>query len=779
MKFGIKVISILVLFIVIIFINQLQAQQPKRINVGYFEAGKYSVHSILRDEYFKQLEQILPEEYLMVTVPEGYRSAEWKRETCRDMAKQLSRIKHLDMVIAVGPWVVHDLLQAGFDKPILAMHQFNPYAENLLDSLGKPIAENLTVSQRQGKIFNDLTVLSKLKTIRRLGLLYFPSTDEKEKIYNQFRSIGERLGMEIVIGEGDDNFGTYAFFKAFHNLGKRVDAVYLGPMWGMDEIKISEFFKMLNQKRIPTFTYEGNILIDKGAFATNDYFGLITEARFNAVKTIDILQGKTPSSLPVILHTNNSLAVNLQSAAECHIDIPDEIINNFYTIESKPSEETSYYTLTDAVNRALMQNSGYLAETDALRAATHEAGRSKSEYMPQLYGKASYNYFSDETAANSYGVYDNKQFHSSLNLNQKVFSLETKNKIKLANNRKKYQKHNLIQTQLDLELGVALAYIEFLHNTEVVRVLMNNRKLTEINLELARAKNIYSDSDSLDIIRIENERYRNSLTIIEARGKLRNSRVKLNRLFNLPGDEPFELDRNFLSTQNMFIKESSFWERIKKSNNQKKISDKLLSYSLSNNPQIYQLETEIRIQNDLLNINKTRYFPEIGLKASLNYDDRLKKTSLYQEEKTTWEVGTYLSWPLFLGGDRGKTKNQFSAQLSEAEYQKDELSLQIMQQVQTEFNRLVASGNKLNPAYQSKQKANSALEIGLVRFTSDKISARDLLELQNLTLSADLTFINSRFEYYKSMARLINTAGVITGDNYSNFIEEFHRLVTD
>lgn len=766
-------LSILILLLISV---SIQAQTPKRINVGYFEGGKYQVHSVLREEYFKHLEAVLPEDYLIVTIPEGYRSAEWNRKDCKAMALQLSRIKHLDMIIAVGPWVVHDLLEAGFDKPILAMHQFDPYLEGLLDSTGKPIAENLTVTQRRGRIFTDLSILSQLIRVKKLGLLYFPSADEKEKVYSQFKAVGQKLDIEIVIGEGDDNAGTFAFFKAFNDLGQRVDAVYLPPLWGMDKTKVSEFFKMLAIKRIPAFTYEGNILVDKGAFATNDYFGIISEARFNAVKTVRMIKGESPADLPILLISNDGLAVNLNTAAKCKISLPEDITNNYHIIEAEIPEETAYYSMNDAIERVILQNPGYLALEDILEASTFEAEQAKSAYRPQIYGQAAYKHIFGDSYNNDFSFFDVDQINSSINLDQTILSLPALKNIKLASKRRHLKEIDLTQSQLDLELSVEIIYMEYLRNKEILKILRNNRKLSEHNIELAKAKNYYEQSDTLDIIHFENYRYNLSLQIIEVRKNLKTSQIMLNRLFNLPGDELFVLDSMLFAERSFLTRENILLDKIQTVKQQQEIANKLLFYALNNNPGLTGFDLSANIQKDMIDINKGRYFPEIGLRGSFNYKDRLNESSFFKEDKSTWTVETYLNWPLFLGGSRSKENSKIKAELSATEFEKDEYRLEIMETIFSEFNKLLSYSSRMTPAYQNKIRALGSLEIALSRFTKDSISSLDIVNLQTRSIDADLDFINSRFNYYKSMSRIIHAAGIRTNESYTNFVEEFHKL---
>jgi len=121
-------IYILSFLLIILFPGTAHPQGGKRtINVGYFEGGAYFLHKAIMGELREYLDNLSGEQYEIVFDPFGYKSAEWNRNICRAMAGDLVRKKNLDIIIAAGPWVVEDLIGAGFDKPIVAIHQ--PYPE--------------------------------------------------------------------------------------------------------------------------------------------------------------------------------------------------------------------------------------------------------------------------------------------------------------------------------------------------------------------------------------------------------------------------------------------------------------------------------------------------------------------------------------------------------------------------------------------------------------------------------------------------------------------------
>ncbi|NOY87997.1 MAG: TolC family protein [FCB group bacterium] len=768
-------ISGLILVMVSFIADQTFATNKKRFYIGYFEGGKYLTHDLLRNEFYDQLDAVLPESDTIITIPQGYRSAGWNRDTCRAMAAQLTQVKRLDLIIAIGPWVVEDLIKAGFKKPIIAIHQFDPKAQGLLDSTNHPIVSNLTVQYDPKKIFEDLAFLTRLHRVKRLGVLYFPSGNEKDKIIDNISTMGKQLGFKVVTAEGFNNVGTYAFFKAYKRLDKNIDALYLPPLWGMDIVKIKDFFKLINRRKIPTFTSEGKILIEKGAMATKSYYAAITEARFCAIKTVKIIEGATPADLPVAYESGDGLAVNNKTALECGISLPEDILNDFYVIEAPLPEDAPHYNLNDALNRAINQNPGYLSYYNALEAASQKAKQAYAKLLPRLDGTAAFKYVDNHTITNSYNTLNNEQYYASFNLEQTLFSLETIKSIQVAAKNRELKNINLTQAQLDLELGISLSYLDYLKANEQLKAYLNNRNLIEHNLELARAKNQFEKGDTLDIIRLEDDRYQAVLKVSIAQKNVAVSRIFFNALLNFSGNRLFTLDSETFSTKAFWKNELRVIAQLDTKPKQENEENILLNTALVQNPLMQNYKTKVELQKTLIAQNTARYFPTFGFKSSLNFADRYKDSPTFNKENNTWSLAAFFKIPIFSGTDRIRERGKLKAQLDKIEYQKDNISLKIMKNVQSNFSRLIAYVNNMNPAYQSRKRAYDALDMVVKKYSANKIPLIDLLDVQNNALRTDLNAINTRYNYYKTMARLVHAIGWTAADNYSNFWDVFHK----
>jgi ABC-type uncharacterized transport system substrate-binding protein len=253
--------------------------------IGFFEGGAYPAHNDLRQQVYEQLPVLAPSGVTVVFAPHGFKSAGWIRDTSRQMAAELTADTTIDLVFALGPWTVEDLLEAGFDRPIVAMFRWDPVAEGIADSTGRPVAENLTVRVRPGKIRSDLSLFAQLLDIKKLGVVYFPSNDESEQVIAEVRSVGERLGFEVVSAEGYDRNGTFAVFNAYNELPRSIDALYVPPLWGSGPNKVRQYYRQAFLQRKPTLASEGEFHVSRGAAVAASGESARAAARFHVWKT--------------------------------------------------------------------------------------------------------------------------------------------------------------------------------------------------------------------------------------------------------------------------------------------------------------------------------------------------------------------------------------------------------------------------------------------------------------------------------------------------------------
>jgi outer membrane protein len=756
-----------------------EAREARKINVGYFEGGKYPVHDQLRNELHRQLELTTPDSIELTFVPDGFRSANWNRDSSRMMARELTGLKKLDLVVTMGPWAVEDLLAAGFTKPIVAMYRYDPVSEGLAGPDQVPLARNVTVGIDPGKMENDLSMLTNLMPVRRLGILFFPSGNERDVVLARARTIGSRLGFEVVTAEGFDLEGTYAFFKAYAALDKKIDALYLPPMWGMDIIKVAQFLKQAAEGRIPTFCSEARYLVDKGALAANSGYTFYPEARYTADKIMRIIAGAVPAELPAVLPEMSGLSLNLQVAATCKRALPADAVSQAYVVEPPLPETAGSYTLQGAVSHALERNPTYLARYDALQAAAEAARQTYSEYLPEVTALASATHFDDNAVSNARDLIDADRYAATLTLTQPLFSLGAIRDIQMAARHKSLKEINLKQAQLDLELGVTTAYLNYMRASELVKVRRQDREIIDRNLEVANTLQHLGLAERADFVRWEDERTHASENLIAARADVATARVLLNTLLNMPGASPIALDTEYCSEDRTWRQYQTLQTRIATDDDRQELIEALSAAAGGANPALRREEVGIDVQRTALRQNTARFYPTVGFRASLNYRDQLAERQSFAEKHNTWSISGYLSLPIFLGFDRIHERKKLKALLSEAEYRKDAVSLEIMGQVQMAAHSFIRFANGVPLSVRSQQLARQNYDDVTKGYEAQKLPILSVLDAQANVLRAELSYVTSRYDYFAALARLVYDIGWSPSENKTTFDQEFYsRLKT-
>jgi len=755
-------------------------QEQQQVRIAFFEGGESLGHMALTDEYLRQLRQMLPDDIEPATIPRGYKSAGWKRDTCRAMAARLASIEELDLVVTTGPWVVEDLLAAGFKKPIVAMNRVDPMREGLLDEAGRPVVPNLTVHRRPHKLERDLVALTQLVDVKRLGLLYFPTGNERDSLLAQVSELGRKLGFEVVSHEGYNKYGTFAYFKAYHSLDKNIDALYLFPFWDMDAIKTREFLAMVKRDGIPAFVWEGRFLVDRGAFASNAGYTVVAEARFAAARTVRILKGEIPAGLPVDFDTPGGLTLNRETADRCRLHLNEETLREAQVIPAPPPEDAPVLTIRGVIQQALDRNPGHLSRYDALEEAAQAARQAYGAYLPEVIGEYTVANFDDDFATVVEESNQAARYTGRLTLEQTVFSLETIRSIEKAARRRHLQEISLEQSQLDLELAMTVAFLNLLEADQTVALQLANRNHIDRYYELAFARLETENGPQADVVRWEQERRRATAQTVTASGTLEVTRILLNSLLNLPGHNPLVLDSSRFSEESFARDYYRLLPLLDDPGSLRNMGDHLVEEALTRNRSVRYQKARIELQKSRLAGNKARYFPTVGFRATLDrFDNLSNRPPELPDGAGGWSLGATVSLPIFLGADRIRERGRLNARLSETEYLRDDAVLRVMSEVLGKLHQLTAHAGNVRRYLLAESLALENLGLVAADYEAGKATLLEMLEAQENVLEAKLTSVRSRYGYYRNLARLSSEIGWSVHDEKRDLSELFFQYIDE
>ncbi|HOP06485.1 MAG TPA: ABC transporter substrate binding protein [candidate division Zixibacteria bacterium] len=750
---------------------------PKtRFNIGFFEAGLAHQHDALRTEFVRQLRAIVPDTVEIVTIARGYREASWYRDSCRIKAAELAAEPNLDLMITLGPWVVEDLIEAGYEGPILALYRVDPMMEQLLDSTGRPRWDNLTVHYQPTRIARDLAVMAQVLKPKRVGFLFFPSGEEYPYLFAQSQAAAQQNGMELVNAIEYNNFGTYAFYKTYAVMRNKVDAVYLGPLWGLPSPRTKDFLKMLNNEGIPTFSYDGSEAVIRGAVVSNTGISVASEARYQADKAWKILKGAVPANLPIYFEPSTGLTINGDAARQCHVQFPNWVSSQAVYLAPAQEPDAVSYTLTDAVRRALDQHPEALARQDAVTAAQAAASEAWSGYLPQVGFEYRYRHNDDHTVANTENEIDQDQTRATLSLSQPILSLTTIRSAKAAEQAECQAEIDLARTDLDLELAVAQAYLGYLSATRRVDIEKDLARRILRNQELADARYELDKRMQFDFLRWEQEYQQASAALHQAEAARSAARAAFNSLMNMPPDQPIDLApapfgqaniQNDLMHLAAVVDDPVKWQRFQ---------EYLIDKARRINPELRSYDNQVLLGQRLLDLNRAGFFPTISAEGAVHYTDELaNRPGIFEEKHDTWYLGAALHLPLFSGGERFRERSRLKAELSRDEWTRDARMLDLAGRISSQMSLMASSGLNLPNLIDAEKLAGLTVDMVQEDYEAGRTTYLHLLDaLRNLRQSQTTT-LEMWQDYFTRLAELVRLIGWSSHDASTTYNNLFYN----
>jgi putative ABC transport system substrate-binding protein len=316
-----RIVLCLLVTIVLLSVDLAEAQQVKKVpQIGYLLTNSRSESNRNVDEFRRGLRDLGYVEGRNVVIQ--YRSAEGKLDRLPDLAVELVRLK-VDVIVTSGDNGTRAAQKATTTIPIV------------MPNVGDPIEQGFVVSlARPGGNITGLTTISAELSGKRLELLKdaFPkislvavlwnpnepsSVHAMEELEAPARALRAQLQSVEVRGPND-------FDKAFSAItAKRAGALLSvrGAVTNNHEERIADFAV---KNRLPTMGSRSRF---PGAGGLMSYGANEDDLLRRAAAYVDkILKGTKPSDLPVEQPTKFELIINLKTAKQIGVTIPQSVL---------------------------------------------------------------------------------------------------------------------------------------------------------------------------------------------------------------------------------------------------------------------------------------------------------------------------------------------------------------------------------------------------------------------------------------------------------------------
>jgi len=301
-----------------------EAQQPKKVpRIGYLSSGDPASESARAEGIRLGLRELGYIEGQNIAIE--YRYAERKQDRSSDLAADLVRLKVDIIVVAGGGGWIRAVQNATNTIPIVMVGVgADPVEQGLVKSLARPGGNVTGVTNLSSELGGKRLELFKeaVPKLARVAVLYVPASVGGDREVKEAQAVARALGLTVLLWEvraADD------FERVFAALIKqRPDGLYVpggGPLMFANEKRVADF--ALNN-RLPSM-FINRATIDAGGLM---YYGAdFAEGYRRVAYYVDkILKGAKPGELPVERPTKFELILNLKTAKQIGLIIPQNVL---------------------------------------------------------------------------------------------------------------------------------------------------------------------------------------------------------------------------------------------------------------------------------------------------------------------------------------------------------------------------------------------------------------------------------------------------------------------
>ena len=249
-----------------------------------------------------------------------YLWGEGNSERLSKLARELAQ-RSLDVIVTAGPQPLRALRDAGVKSPIVFAILTDPVGDGFIQSLARP-GGNITGLSMAGTDLESkrLEILKDtVPALNKIMLLHDPTMGSTG--LDEAKTGARSLGLEMFVVVSSDSNQIKDAFATAATKGVNGVATLASPFFNF---RRKELIELASRYRLPSIWESGAYVRDGGLLAYGPSFPDMY--RRSAGYVAKILNGATPTDLPVEQPTRFEFAVNMKTARALGLTIPGSLI---------------------------------------------------------------------------------------------------------------------------------------------------------------------------------------------------------------------------------------------------------------------------------------------------------------------------------------------------------------------------------------------------------------------------------------------------------------------
>lgn len=408
-------------------------------------------------------------------------------------------------------------------------------------------------------------------------------------------------------------------------------------------------------------------------------------------------------------------------------------------------ETVKQWTLNDCLEYAVnnnieLQQSRIMYEQSAI-----DVKSARADMFPSLSFSTNHNVVNRPFEENSNTVSGSEIISSNkkstyngnygLNANWTIWNgNKRRNLIKQSKSSKEIASLNVTESENALKEQITQLYIQILYATESVNINQNTLEVSKATYE--RGEELYraGSISKVELAQLETQVSNDEYQLVMSKNALRNYKLDLKQLLEMPGTTPMELVIPELDEEDILAPLPS--------------QNDIYLAALDNRPEIKSGKLSIESSKLDVSIAKSGYYPSISLNASTSSNTNSASAEAWGEQmKVGWNnvIGLNLSLPIYDKRQSKSAKQKAELQYTSTQLEMANIEKELYQTIETMWldadnaqQQYVVASSKLNSSKTSFDMTNEQFSLGMKNIV-------ELLTEKNNYLSAQQEVIQAKY----------------------------------
>jgi len=735
--------------------NVLADDQLPVLRIGIITDGPIVRETSFVDLFRTEIEGVTAGSYTVVFPDGAVVDGGWDPEGITTVMDELLGRADLDVILAAGVGVSADICRReSTETPVVVPFAFGdcavtcsrlPNVSTRAIDLGEMISSDL-------RAFHDLIAFDRLAVLMDS---VWPSNCTETELARALapQSVDVRF-VPVPSGLSD----------AADLLPPDTDAVYVMPLFQLDETALSSLASRLTGNGLPTFSLIGEAEVDLGILAgLNTTATMAALARGSALEVLDLAEGRAPQQAQSS-DLGGQLTLNMATASTLGFSPTWELLTRARLLHDERFRRDRPIDLASAIRQAIRANLDLAVQDRRVAAGAEDIRAAKSNYRPQfdvgLAGVA----IDENHAIAALGNYP-MYAAGSLTLTQLIYSNDATANINIQKDLQHIRELDLDTLKLDIARDTVTAYMNVMRTDALVRIRREQVDLTRTNRELARLRRSVGAAGAAEVYRWEAELATARAGLLDAISANSLSERQLSRLL----DEPLTTRWNPKEPEIAPTLRTLGGERdatlLETPDGYDRLTMILVNQGLERAPELSALDAAIAAQERAFKAAKrASYAPTVAARADVN-QILAKDTSggldlgdigdlIPEFDDTAWQVGVQAALPVVTGGANKARRIGAREELFALQTDRRNAEEKLSQRTLSALDTATGSWSTISLRREAADAATKTLELVRDAYGRGAASILDLLDAQNNALTAELAAETSVFDFLDDWAEV-------------------------